>query len=266
MTERLYLGLDIGAAFAKAVMIDESATAVGTAVMQSGIDFQAAAAALQDTLHQTTGTGPARIDRTVACGYGRRNVATADETKTEIACHAKGAHHFAKRACTVLDIGGQDSKVIRVNDNGDVRDFRMNRKCAAGTGAFVEEMARRMGVPLETLSSLAEGATVPAPISAFCTVFAGTEILAAARKGTPKAAIALGIYVAVVERAMSLADLSGDVVLTGGLAAHHPVFERLLGDKLEGRLFRPPLPQYTGAWGAALFARESGGRLPGEIR
>jgi predicted CoA-substrate-specific enzyme activase len=193
-------------------------------------------------------------------------VTETDHTKTEIACHAKGVHHVTKRASTVLDIGGQDSKVIRVSETGRVEDFKMNRKCAAGTGAFLEEMSRRMGLSLDQIAVLADQTDVAAPVSAFCTVFAGSEILAAAKKGTPKAAIARGIYSAIVERVLSLAALSGTVILTGGIAAYHPVFGRLLADKMEGTLFIPPLPQYIGALGAALFAGEAGRRITGESR
>lgn len=258
MTGSLYMGVDIGASAAKAMLLCSDKTIVGAVAVPTGIDFSSAADRVISALHCNAGTHPAQVRRTVACGYGRRNVPGTDGIKTEIACHAKGAHHITQTATTVLDIGGQDNKVIRVTETGGVRNFNMNQRCASGTGAFLEEMARRMEIPLEEMAPLAERADFPAPISAFCTVFAGAEILAAARKGTPKEMIVLGVFAAMADRALSLSGVTGDITLTGGVAAHNPVFCRLIQNKLEGMLFIPSLSQYIGALGAALFAFEMG--------
>jgi (R)-2-hydroxyacyl-CoA dehydratese activating ATPase len=251
-----FLGIDIGASAAKGVLLDADRQIVGTALVPSGIHFSKAADTVIQELLDATQTDPSDIRCKVACGYGRRNVAQADATRTEIACHAKGAFHFVGAPVTVLDIGAQDTKRIQVNDTGEVDDFSMNRKCASGTGAFLEEMARRIRVPVDKMNDLAECAGHAARIGAFCTVFAASELLAAAREGAPASAIALGIYTAMVDRAVDAVGTADSLVVTGGVAANNPVFCRLLKSKTKGRLSVPPFPQYTGAVGAALFATE----------
>ena len=129
------------------------------------------------------------IARTVATGYGRRNADFADDTVTEIHAHGVGCYHFAPRRITVIDIGGQDNKVIRLGEDGRRLDFRMNRKCAAGHGAFLEEIAVRLDLPLDELDRLAQTTSEAVRLSSFCTVFAKTEILSHLRAGVPVSAL-----------------------------------------------------------------------------
>ena len=190
----------------------------------------------------------------MATGYGRRNVAFADTPLTEIHCHGIGCYHLFGRAITIVDIGGQDNKVIRLDKQGLRIDFTMNRKCAAGTGAFIEEIAHRLGVPLGEMDALARSASQTVRLSSFCTVFAKTEILTQLRLGAPVDGIVRGAFLAVLDRVLEMAPLVGEVVLSGGVAAHNPVIAEILAEKLGREVEVAPHPQFTGALGAALAA------------
>jgi predicted CoA-substrate-specific enzyme activase len=191
----------------------------------------------------------------VATGFGR-DVIGADGVRTEISCHAKGAFRHFPREITVIDIGGQDNKVIRVSPHGKHLSFKMNRKCAAGTGAFLEEVALKMDIPLKDFTGLSRKSTKKLPIGAFCTVFTSTEVLSLIRKGEKKEDIVRGLLASVAARIMEMEPISGTVVLTGGVIAFNPglkdVFEQDFGLKVE----IPPDPQFCGALGAALYALE----------
>jgi predicted CoA-substrate-specific enzyme activase len=164
-------------------------------------------------------------------------------------------------AITVVDIGGQDNKVIRLDEAGGRVDFRMNRKCAAGTGAFLEEIALRLDLPLGDLDGLARSATGSVRLSSFCTVFAKTEILTHLRRGVPVADIVRGAFASVVQRVIEMDPLDGRIVLTGGVAAHHPMIAAILAERTGREVTVPPYPQFTGALGAAIgAARGQGGQ------
>ena len=249
-----FAGIDAGAAYTKGCILDDRKRVVATAVEPTGIDFRRAADAVVSRIHETSAIAPSEILSTISCGYGRKVISDVSVTKTEIACHARAARHFFGAPLTILDIGGQDTKLINLDEEGKVADFRMNRKCASGTGAFLEEMARRMGIPLKEMDELARSADSVAPISAFCTVFAATEILQSARKGIHPSSIAKGVFVSMTERALDTVGIVSQLVLTGGVAAYNPFFCSLLASKVKGTLSVSPLSQYTGAVGAALYA------------
>lgn len=251
-----FLGMDVGAAYTKGCILDARKDVIATAVEPTGIDFRHASDTVFKRLLDFTSIPSSEIANIVSCGYGRKNVSGSALTKTEIACHAKAAHHQFGAPLTILDIGGQDTKLINIDQNGQVENFKMNQKCASGTGAFLEEIARRMNIPLESLDALAQKAEETIPISSFCTVFAATEILQAARKGIPTSSIAKGIFTAMAERALDTAGMAPKLVLTGGVAAHNPFFCSLLASKTKGTLSVSLLSQYTGAVGAALYAIE----------
>jgi predicted CoA-substrate-specific enzyme activase len=196
------------------------------------------------------------VTRSVATGYGRKNVDLASDVKTEIACHARGAHHFFPMPITIVDIGGQDNKIIKLDAAGNRLDFKMNRKCAAGTGAFLDEIARRIGVRLEEMEGLARQSTEHVEIGSFCTVFSATEILALARRGAKVPDIVKGSFRSVVKRVAEMDPLTGTVVATGGVVAHNPLIVELLSEIIGSRVRTPPHPQLAGAIGAALFARD----------
>jgi (R)-2-hydroxyacyl-CoA dehydratese activating ATPase len=254
MTGDLFCGVDVGASATKLVLLDGDGQLCGRAVRPSGVDYDATARALlADAL---AGGAPPR--RTVATGYGRHNVSFADDTRTEIQCHATGAWHGFRRAITVVDIGGQDNKVIHLEADGRQRDFRMNRKCAAGTGAFVEEIALRLALPLEQIEELAHSTDQAVQLSSFCTVFAKTEILHHLRDGVPVARLARGTLLSVVQRVLEMDPLAGEVVLTGGVVAHNPTVAALLAERLGRAVQVAPDPQLVGALGAALLAVRGG--------
>ncbi len=251
-------GLDIGASATKAVLVDDSGALLGSSIRRSGVDFTASAAAgLAEALAQA-GLEPGAVERVFACGYGRSNADMAQDTRTEIACHAAGAYHHFPRAITVVDIGGQDNKIIKLNERGLRTSFKMNRKCAAGTGAFLEEMALRLDLPLESFNDLAAQAKSEATLGSYCTVFTATEVLAKIREGVEVEALIKGLFRSVVKRVMEMDTLEGAVVMTGGVAAHNPYLAEMLGQELGREVLLPPHPQLMGAWGAALLAGRDG--------
>ncbi|MFQ5906632.1 MAG: acyl-CoA dehydratase activase [bacterium] len=255
----MVLGIDIGASAAKGIILDDKQKVVSSHVRSSGVNFEEAAEQTRAICLRSAGIAESDVRFTVATGYGRRNVAFADETRTEISCHAKGGYFHHPGACTIVDIGGQDSKVIRVDDTGRPFRFKMNRKCAAGTGAFLEEIAARMAVPLDELDTLARNAQKEIELGSFCTVFTKTEILARIAEGAQAEDIAKGIFSSVIKRIMEMDPLSGHIVITGGVIAHNPYLGEMFEQKLNKRPFIPPLPQFAGALGAALYSLEKSG-------
>ncbi|MHC4127377.1 MAG: acyl-CoA dehydratase activase [Planctomycetota bacterium] len=251
---KLFCGVDAGAATTKVVLVDAAGNAVGTAVRRSGVDFGATALKnLDDALAQADADRDA-IARTISTGYGRTNIGFADETMTEIACHAAAVHFFFPEPVTVVDIGGQDNKIIRIDAGGQRLGFRMNRKCAAGTGAFLEETALRLDVELAEMDGLAQQASDPVSLGSFCTVFTKTEILGLIRKGARLQDIAHGVYDSVVKRILEMDPLEGRVVMTGGVAEHNPMVARLLSGRLGHEVIVLDRAQLAGALGAALIA------------
>lgn len=253
----LYCGVDVGAAATKLVLIDGEAKLVAHDVRHSGVDYVATAQAALDAALGAARLSADAVTRTVSTGYGRHNVAFADASLTEIHCHGVGCHHHVPGALTIVDIGGQDNKVILIGEDGRRLDFRMNRKCAAGTGAFIEEIAVRLDLELGQMEPLAARADKGVRLSSFCTVFAKTEILSHLRAGVPVAEIVRGAFQSVIQRVAEMHTLDhGTLVLTGGVVAHNPTVARLLEQRTGHEVVVPPLPQLTGALGAALVARE----------
>lgn len=251
-----FCGVDIGASAAKLVIVDETARTVGKALRRSGIDYTATAGAcLADALSEA-GLAREQIAATLATGYGRDNVPWADARMTEIACHGRGAWHHFRRAMTVIDIGAQDSKVMHLDGAGRRTSFKMNRKCAAGTGAFLEEIAHRLDLPLSDLNGLAERSTKDVTLSSFCTVFAATEILERIRAGEAVEDIVKGAFRSVVNRIFEMDTVDGALVMTGGVVAHNPFLATLVEESFGAQVLVPPDAQHVGALGAALLASE----------
>jgi len=247
-------GVDIGASATKLVLLDDDDRVLARVVRASGVDYQQTARSCLKQGLAEAGLAPDTPVVTVSTGYGRRNVPFSDRSVTEIHCHAVGCYHLVPKAITIVDIGGQDNKVIQVAATGQRLDFRMNRKCAAGTGAFIEEIAVRLAVPIGEMDGLASGDHEAVRLSSFCTVFAKTEILAHLRKGVPVQSIVRGAFQSVVLRVTEMAPLTGNVVLTGGVVAHNPTIAELLAERASGEVVVAPHPQFTGALGAALLA------------
>ncbi len=254
MSELIRCGVDIGASATKLVLLGPDDAVLARVVRPSGVDYRATAAGCLEQALQEAGLAADTATATVSTGYGRHNVEFAGRSATEIHCHGVGCHHLVPGDITIVDIGGQDNKVIQVAASGQRLDFRMNRKCAAGTGAFIEEIAVRLAVPVEEMDALAADADEAVRLSSFCTVFAKTEILAHLRKGIPVGSIVRGAFNSVVLRVTEMAPLDGNVVLTGGVVAHNPTIAALLSERVGREVTVPPFPQFTGALGAALQA------------
>lgn len=254
-----FAGIDVGASTTKAILIDNNKKILGHSVLYSGADFTKAAARAFQKARKMAGRPAEEKGVVFSTGYGRRNVLFAQGTKTEISCHARGSFHHYPRAHTLIDIGGQDSKVIRIDGHGKRVGFKMNRKCAAGTGAFLEEIANRLRIRIDRLDELARRAKTNITIGSYCTVFTATEILTRIRQNTDVEDIIRGLFDSVIKRAMEMDPLEGDIVMTGGVVAYNPFLVRMFEERLGRRIFVPPLPQLAGALGAALFALEAKG-------
>ncbi|PLX40184.1 MAG: ATPase [Deltaproteobacteria bacterium] len=253
-----YCGVDIGSTWTKAVILGEEEKSDYTrALVRTGISFEAAALSARDEALARAKLAPEDITRTFSTGYGRMNAEFADGRRTEIACHAKGAFHSFPHPCHVVDIGGQDNKIIQLNASGAVEHFLMNRKCAAGTGSFIEEISRRLDIDMKRLEELAENATKEITLSSFCTVFSATEVIKLIREGENPENIAKGVFNAVVARVTEMGTLGGKVVLTGGVAAAFPIVAQILSKATGQEVFIPEHAQFTGALGAALEAKTS---------
>jgi predicted CoA-substrate-specific enzyme activase len=252
-----FAGIDIGASAAKVAVIDEAGDLVGQSIQRSGVDFAASAAQGFAKALTMAGIKPEQVVRVFACGYGRQNAAHAHETRTEIAAHAAAAFHYFPQALTVVDIGGQDNKIIKVNAQGRRTSFKMNRKCAAGTGAFLEEMALRLGLELADLDGLARQAEQEVTLGSFCTVFTASEILSRIREGAAIQGLVKGLFRSVLKRVAEMDTLENTVVMTGGVAAHNPYLVQMLSEELGRPVLTPPRPQLAGAEGAGLLARKA---------
>jgi predicted CoA-substrate-specific enzyme activase len=253
-----YCGVDIGAAATKLVLLDQGRKVLARSISHSGVDYQGTARKCLDEARETAGLTGDPV-ATISTGYGRRNVEFAEDSRTEIHCHGAGCFHHARRAVTIIDIGGQDNKVIHLDDDGKRVEFKMNRKCAAGTGAFIEEIALRLNLDVEDLDGLAASTDLPVSLGSFCTVFAKTEILSHLRQGAPVEGIVRGAFQSVVERIVEMDPLDGMVMATGGVVAHNPVIVEIFAARLGREVIVPEAPQFTGALGAALTARRLAG-------
>ncbi|MCF6179664.1 MAG: acyl-CoA dehydratase activase [Geopsychrobacter sp.] len=260
MEQPVFVGLDMGASRTKVVVIDAQGLLLGHAVKKSGIDFSATAGLCLDAALEQAGFERKDIAAAVATGYGRNNVAfITAQTRTEIGCHSRGCYHSFPEALTVIDIGGQDNKIIKLNAAGRRDSFKMNRKCAAGTGAFLEEMSSRLDIPLAEMNSLARQATEMLKLGSYCTVFSATEVLENIRHGKPVADIIKGIFYSMIQRVLEMDSLSGRVVLCGGVVAHNPYLVEMAEELIGRPVLLPKFPQLTGALGAALYARNGSG-------
>ncbi len=255
MTETVYVGLDMGASRTKVAVIDHQGRLLGHAVKKSGIDFGATAALCLDASLEMAGVTRSQIGDAVATGYGRNNVDfVTEKNKTEIGCHARGCHQQFSGAITIIDIGGQDNKLIKLDERGRRSSFKMNRKCAAGTGAFLEEMSSRLDIPLEEMNNLARQATEMIKLGSYCTVFSATEVLENIRHGKPVADIIRGIFYSMIQRVLEMDSLTDKVVLSGGVVAHNPYLVEMTEELIGRPVLLPEFPQLTGAYGAALYA------------
>lgn len=251
-----YCGVDIGASAAKLALIDENRQTVARAINRSGVDYAQTARRCLDEALSSAGLAEEQIRESLSTGYGRGNVPWVAGTATEIACHSKGAFHHLQQAMTVVDIGAQDCKMIHLDGEGRRTSFKMNRKCAAGTGSFLEEIALRLDLPVSEMNGLAEQSTKEVSLGSFCTVFSATEILAKIRAGERVENIVKGAFRSVIKRIVEMGTVEGVLVMTGGVVAHNPLLAKLAEASLGTPAQVPPDPQCIGAFGAALLALE----------
>ena len=257
-TATFVVGLDSGSTSTNAVVMNEAREIVASVVIRTGAKAGASAERAYREVLERAGITPDQIACTIATGYGRVSIPFADENVTEISCHGRGAHYFNPAVRTILDIGGQDSKAIHVNAAGEVTDFAMNDKCAAGTGRFLEMIARSLEISLDELGPAALESKKHLEIASMCSVFAESEVISLIANNEEKPDIAAGVCRAVAGKAYSLmrrVGLEGAYMMTGGVAQNPGVasaVEELIGEKL----FICEDPEIVGATGAALLALE----------
>jgi len=237
-------------------VLDADRNLIGWAVKKSGTDFTATAQTCLELALTQAGHRESDIVKSVSTGYGRNNVAYAEDSKTEIGCHAKGCFFYFPYSTTIIDIGGQDNKIIKLDDKGLRTNFKMNRKCAAGTGAFLEEMAMRLDVTLEEMDGLARRSENMIKLGSFCTVFSATEVLENIRQGVKLPDIVKGVFFSMAKRVLEMDSLTEKVVMTGGVVAHNPYMVKMTEEIIDRAILVPDYPQFTGAIGAALYGME----------
>ena len=252
------LGIDLGSNTVKAVLLKDGKEVLATSVRKGTYDPQAVADEVVADCVAAAGIARADIGKVVATGYGRISCAFADKEISEISCHGRGAYFTLPSTRTIIDIGGQDSKVIVLSENGKVTDFIMNDKCAAGTGRFLEVMASALGLELSQFGPIALQSTKPIEITNTCTVFAESEVISLLARKTAKEDIIAGLHRSIASRVLALASrlsTADDVMATGGVALNSGVVAAL--ETASGRKIKvPPMPQLNGALGAALYASE----------
>jgi len=254
----VFIGADVGSSRTKVAVLDAAKDLLGYAIKKSGTDFTATAQECLENSLRMAGVNQKDMVNAVSTGYGRKNVPFANDTKTEIGCHASGCFLYFPKSITVIDIGGQDNKVIKLDDKGRRISFKMNRKCAAGTGAFLEEMSARLDIPLEKMDGLAAQSKDMVKLGSFCTVFSATEVLENIRHGKKIEDIVKGVFFSVIKRVLEMDSMTENVVMTGGVVAHNPYLIEMAEEMVGRQVLVPEHPQLTGAIGAALYAMNSG--------
>ena len=245
------IGIDSGSVATKAVLFDGE-NIVKKIIIPTGWSPKTTSKQAYDILIE--GIDKDKIKKVIGTGYGRVSMDFVDKKVTEITCHTKGIFHLNKNIRTILDIGGQDSKVINIDENGNVVNFIMNDKCAAGTGKFLEITSQKLGSDIINIDDLAEGAT-PENISSMCTVFAESEIISLLAQDIPKENIAAGILKSIANKGVSILNkgrIEGELAFTGGLAQSKELV-KMLENNLNKKIFIAEDAQIVGALGAAII-------------
>lgn len=263
-------GVDVGSTQTKAVIIDEGRNIIARALIDTGANVVRAAENVYVEALQVSRLQEQEIEYIVGTGYGRYRVTFGNTQVTEISCHGRGAVHIFPNTQTVLDMGGQDTKAIRVSTEGEILDFCMNDKCAAGTGRFLGAASAALDIPLDNLGPTALEAKNPVKISTTCTVFAESEVLSWLGKGKKIEDILLGVHQSIASRSIGLLRRVGieeEMTFTGGVARNIGMVQ-VLNDTLGFQLNVSEDSHYMGAIGAALFALDYvlGSRIPSTAR
>ena len=249
-------GVDVGSTQTKAVVINEEKQIVGRALIDTGTNVVLAAEKSFAEALSNGGIREVEVEFVIGTGYGRYRVTFGNAQVTEISCHGRGAAHMFPGTRTVVDMGGQDTKAIQVNQAGEIIDFCMNDKCAAGTGRFLGAAAAALEIPLDDLGATALESTKPVRISTTCTVFAESEVLSWLGKGKKITDILWGVHQSIASRSAALMRRVGieeQVTFTGGVTRNAAMIQAL-EDKLQVKLNVSEDSHYMGALGAALFA------------
>ena len=251
-------GVDAGSTYTKAALIDNEGKLIATTIIMTGVRIVEAAKRVYSELLKNAGIKEEEVKYLVGTGYGRYNITFGHMQVTEISCHAKGAYYLFPKTRTVLDMGGQDTKAIRINERGEVIDFCMNDKCAAGTGRFIEGAAKVLGLSLREVGELSLKGRKPVKISSTCAVFAETETMEQLAWGNSIEDVLYGVHTAMATRAIGLLRRVGiepELTFTGGVSQNVGMV-RCLEEQLNMKINTSPLTMYCGAIGAALFGLE----------
>ena len=256
--KKYFAGIDIGSISTEVVIVDDRGKIQGYAIELSGADSRKAQdRAFAEALKQA-GLKQTDLQKIIATGYGRER-ANADSNVTEITCHSRGVFEIFPQVRIIIDIGGQDSKAIRVDEKGKVINFQMNDKCAAGTGRFLEVMARALEVEVSEMGEMEKASKKKLQVSSVCTVFTESEIVGLLARGEKREDIIRAVHNSVAERVFGLVSRVGiepEIALSGGVAKNSGV-ARALSEKLNRQILLPEEPQIMGAFGAALIAMET---------
>ncbi len=250
------MGIDSGSTSTNAVIMDRARNIKAFAVVRTGAKSGQSAQKILEEVLEKAGLKREDISWIVSTGYGRVSIPFADENVTEISCHGRGAHYFNPNVRTILDIGGQDSKAIHLSSTGEVTDFVMNDKCAAGTGRFLEMIARSLEMEIGELGPAALQSTENIEITSMCSVFAESEVISLIAQNKEKADIANGVCHSIANKSYSLmkrVGLDPEFMMTGGVAKN-PGVVRAVEEKIGAKLYICPEPEIVGAVGAALYA------------
>jgi len=251
-----YAGIDVGTSYIKVVIIDNKNKILGSFVDRTGSDLKKSIKVVYENALSSAKISEKNFKSIVATGFGRENVSFADGIITEISSHAKGAYHYFPRKIIVIDIGGQDTKIIKIDDKGKIQGFKMNRKCAAGTGSFLEEIAYKLNIPINEMNTLAAKSDKETALSSFCTVFASTEIITRIKEGERIEDMVKSAFESIIRRVIEMDTLKGEVMVSGGVVAYNDIILKILAKQVGKDILKPPKPQLCGAIGAALFAKD----------
>ncbi len=261
------MGVDVGSTQTKAILLDEERRIVARSLVDTGAYLVRAAERAYEKILADAGVSRNDVDYVVGTGYGRFKVAFGDAQVTEISCHAKGAWALFPATRTVVDIGGQDTKAIKVSDRGEVLDFAMNDKCAAGSGRFLTNSAEALGMDVSEIGERGLAARQPVRLSTVCTIFVESDILSYLAQGKRVEDILAGVHGAIAARTVALVRRVGaesEITFTGGVARNVGMV-RGVEAKLGVRLNVSPDSHYTGALGAAIFALERAQAAPAAV-
>jgi predicted CoA-substrate-specific enzyme activase len=259
MSDHFFIGIDLGSIYSKVVLLNDKREIVSTAIALSGVNYEEVTIQCLEKVCREANIEKEQIQVSIGTGYGRKSIDFTDKSITEISCHAGGVFFLYPSCRTIIDVGGQDSKVINIKEDGSIENFIMNDKCAAGTGRFLEVMAHTLGKKLEEMNQLAFKADNEVTISSVCTVFAESEIISLISQKNSLENISKAIYKSIASKIKSLLSQASSsldhVIFTGGVA-QNVFLVAYLEELLHTKIMVPESPQITGALGAALYAQK----------